>query len=211
MAHRDELRRRIATHGTQTNEVNRAVYVAVGLALPLLTGRTVPSRSSSSVRARDCCSASTATPSSSRHRREPRASARRRRVARALRGRRPPRCGVHLVQRGLGLPPVGVGWDSTSHPSTSTTTTRSGGSRPACGPTCPGASSASGRPGILLRTTRRTWSRGDMVDDLPRTPSRGPPGPGPDGHVVVLSSWALTYLDPARRADGGHPLAVAGA
>jgi hypothetical protein len=53
----------------------------------------------------------------------------------------------------------------------------------------------------LLRGDPPAVIRGDMVDDLPHAVRLARTRAGQDAHVVVLSSWAMTYLAPPRRLD----------
>ena len=46
----------------------------------------------------------------------------------------------------------------------------------------------------LLSGTPSPVVRGDMVDDLPRVMAAARAAAPPDGHLVVFSSWALTYV-----------------
>ena len=165
------------------------------------TGRTVPWRSSSSARARGCCSASTGMPSSS-----PSPGSRvllgdaaspvrccGRRPRRCRRSPRPARrsaCRPSAGRVGLDLAPVdlddddGVRWLE------------------AClWPDVPGRIERFRSARDLVRrdpphVASRRHGRG-----LPHAAERARALSGPDAHVVVLSSWALTYLDPTRRHE----------
>jgi hypothetical protein len=53
----------------------------------------------------------------------------------------------------------------------------------------------------LVRSDPPDVLRGDMVEGLPDAVERARARSGRDAHVVVLSSWAVTYLDPARRPE----------
>ena len=49
---------------------------------------------------------------------------------------------------------------------------------------------------------------GDMVDDLPDVLAGALDAAPGDAHLVVFSSWALTYVDRARRPDVAKTLAA---
>ena len=61
----------------------------------------------------------------------------------------------------------------------------------------------------LLAGTRSPVVRGDMVDDLPPLLDDAGRAATADAHLVVFSSWALTYLDRGRRPEVADTLAVA--
>lgn len=56
----------------------------------------------------------------------------------------------------------------------------------------------------LLRPDPPTVDRGDMIDDLPATLARADAD-----HLVLFSSWALTYAERSRRPQVAHHLAAA--
>ena len=53
----------------------------------------------------------------------------------------------------------------------------------------------------LLRTDPPEVLHGDLVDDLATTVAVGRQQAGPEAHVVVLSSWALSYVPVERRLE----------
>ena len=53
----------------------------------------------------------------------------------------------------------------------------------------------------LLRADPPLVLRGDMVDDLPAAVAGARTDAGRDAHVVVVSSWALTYVPRSRRLE----------
>jgi hypothetical protein len=59
----------------------------------------------------------------------------------------------------------------------------------------------------LLTGTPSPVVKGDMVDDLPELLGGVLDGAPPAAHLVVFSSWALTYVDRARRPDVAKSLA----
>ena len=61
----------------------------------------------------------------------------------------------------------------------------------------------------LLAGTTSPVVRGDMVDDLPPLIAEAGRAATADAHLVVFSSWALTYLDRGRRPEVADILAVA--
>jgi hypothetical protein len=61
----------------------------------------------------------------------------------------------------------------------------------------------------LLSGTPSPVVRGDMVDDLPRVMAAARAAAPPDGHLVVFSSWALTYVARDRRPEVAAALATA--
>ena len=190
MEHRDELVERIATQGTQTNEVNRAVYVAVGLVAATADRPDLPvalvelGASAGLLLGVDRYAVELVSPGS--------------RVlfgdagspVRCV-GGGPGRCRRPLTQRGLGLPTVGgqVGLDVA--PVDLDDDRPFGGSRPACGPRCPAGSNGSAPRGRSCGAIRRTCSAATWSRASPRLPSGRAPGPGPDGpcrraHLVGL-------------------------
>ena len=61
----------------------------------------------------------------------------------------------------------------------------------------------------LLAGTRSPVVRGDMVDDLSPLLADAGRAATSDAHLVVFSSWAMTYLDRGRRPEVADALAVA--
>ena len=200
MEHRDELVERIATQGTQTNEVNRAVYVAVGLVAATADRPDLPvalvelGASAGLLLGVDRYAVELVSPGS-----------------RVLFGdaASPVRCvgvdragvGVHLTQRRLGLPTVGgqVGLDVAPVDLDDDQAVRW---LEAClWPEVPGRIERFRSAREVMRSDPPDVLRGDMVEGLPEAAERARARTGPGAHVVVLTSWALTYLDPARRGE----------
>jgi hypothetical protein len=200
MEHRDELVERIATHGTQTNEVNRAVYVAVGLAAAAADRPGSPvalvelGASAGLLLGVDRYAVELSSPGS-----------------RVLLGdaASPVRCagvdragvGDHLAQRGLGLPTVRgrVGLDVAPVDLDDDEAVRW---LEAClWPEVPGRIERFRSARVLVRSDPPDVLRGDMVEGLRAAAERARARSGSEAHVIVLSSWALTYLDPARRHE----------
>ncbi|MER7070413.1 DUF2332 domain-containing protein [Terrabacter sp. NPDC000476] len=205
LAHRAELEACIATHGTQTNEVNRSVYVALGLALAAADVPDLP------VALLELGASAGLLLGVERYAVELTAPAGREGEAPVRLGDpgSPVRCsgvdrrGVarRLGEHGVGLPRVAarVGLDLAP-----VDVADDGAVRwlEAClWPDVPGRVERFRAARAVLRDDPPVLVAGDMVDDLPAALARAADGAGPDGHVVVLTSWALTYLDPARRAD----------
>ena len=200
--HHDELVTLIGTHGTQTNEVNRAVYLALGL---VASTRDVPDRPLALVElgasaglllavdryavqldARDSASAPPVVLC------DPRSSVR-------CAGR--DRSGLASPDGAdaLELPPVlgraGVDLDPVDLADGDAVRWLE-----AClWPEVPGRVERFRAARDLLRDQQPTVLRADMVDGLPRAVEVARSQAGAQAHVVVFSSWALTYLDPSRR------------
>ena len=213
LAHHDELEARIATHGTQTNEVNRAVYVALGLALAAADVPDLPvallelGASAGLLLGVERYAVELTAPEAREGEGpvrlgDPGSSVRCSGVDRRGAAHRLVNHGVglpHDVARvGLDLEPVDVADDDAVR------------WLEAClWPDVPGRVERFRAARSLLRDDAQTLVAGDMVDDLPAALARAAAGPGPDGHLVVLTSWALTYLEPARRPDVLHHLRAA--
>lgn len=210
LAHADELRSRIATHGTQTNEVNRAVYVALGLVAAAADRPGVP------VALVELGASAGLLLGVDRYRVElvPEGDPE---PGRGHRPGRPPvvvgdegstvRCsgvdragaGEELARHGLALPPVRgrVGVDLAP-----VDLADDDGVRwlEAClWPEVPGRVERFRAARHLLQDDPPRVLRGDMVDRLPDAVAHARRSAGPDAHVVVVSSWAVTYLEPTRR------------
>ena len=200
LGHADELTRLIATHGTQTNEVNRAVYVAVGLAAATVDSREVPlavvelGASAGLLLGVDRYAVELSSPTGS---------------ALLGDGASPVRCagedrsgvGALLTGTGAALPPVhgrvGVDLDPVDLASVDEMRWLE-----AClWPEVPGRVERFRAAADLLRGDPPTVLRGDMVDRLTEAVRLARTDAGDDAHVVVLTSWAMTYLPAARRRD----------
>ncbi|WP_347350871.1 DUF2332 domain-containing protein [Intrasporangium sp.] len=209
-ANRDDLRRTIATRRTQTNEVNRAVYVAVGLAL---ASRDVPSRPALLVELGASAGLLLAV---DRYRVE----LHRRGVALVVGdpaspvvchgedrspGPLPDLALPRIIGRvGLDLAPVDLGDETAVR------------WLEAClWPDVPGRVERFRAALAMVRADPPTLRAGDMVDDLAATVeqalARTGSSDGSAGHLLVFSSWALTYVRRERRAELAARLAqVAG-
>jgi hypothetical protein len=200
MEHRDELVERIATHGTQTNEVNRAVYVAVGLTAATVDRPDRPvalvelGASAGLLLGVDRYAVELSAPGNRVLLGDPASPVRCAGVDRAG-------VGVHLAQRDLGLPTVRgrVGLDVAPVDLDDDEAVRW---LEAClWPEVPGRIERFRSARDLVRRDPPHILRGDMIEGLPHAAERARALSGPDAHVVVLSSWALTYLDPTRRHE----------
>ena len=164
------------------------------------TGRTVPWRSWSSARARGCCSVSTGMPSSSPHPGTGCSSAIPPRRC-GVRGSTAPVSAFTSPSATLGLPAVRgrVGLDVAPVDLDDDEAVRW---LEAClWPEVPGRIERFRSARDLVRRDPPHILRGDMIEGLPHAAERARALSGPDAHVVVLSSWALTYLDPTRRHE----------
>jgi hypothetical protein len=200
MEHRGELVERIATHGTQTNEVNRAVYVAVGLVAATADRPDRPvalvelGASAGLLLGVDRFAVELSSPGSRVHLGDAASPVRCAGVDRAG-------VGVHLAQRGLGLPAVvgRVGLDVAPVDLDDDDAVRW---LEAClWPEVPGRIERLRSARELVRSDPPDVLRGDMVEGLPEAAERARAHGGRDAHVIVLSSWAVTYLEPARRGE----------
>ena len=197
--HADELRHLIATHGTQTNEVNRAVYVAVGLAAATADCSAVPvalveiGASAGLLLGVDRYAVALTSPGRTDRLGD---------EASTVRCSGEDRTGVGArLAAGAGLPAVRgrVGLDLDPVDLTSVDEVRW---LEAClWPEVPGRVERFRAACDLLRDDPPTVLRGDMVDDLAHTVRFARTRAGRDAHVVVLSSWAMTYLAPTRRLE----------
>ena len=198
--HADELVRLIATHGTQTNEVNRAAYVSIGLAAAADDRREVPmtlvelGASAGLLLGVDRYAVELTSATGTVHLGDPGSPVHCSTLDRAdVRGL--------LVARGGGIPPVRgrVGLDVEPVDLDDDDAVRW---LEAClWPDVPGRIERFRAARDLLRTDPPLVLRGDMVDGLEDAVGRTRAIGGDDAHVVVLSSWALTYLPAARRHD----------
>jgi hypothetical protein len=208
LAHADELRAVIGSRSTQTNEVNRSVYLAPSLAL---VGRDQPGRPVVLVemgasaglllsvdryrveltgpRGRVVLGDSTSTV---------RCAGRDRSHGRRDDGAEPLVLPTVVGRRGIDRHPVdladadAVRWLE------------------AClWPDVPGRVERFRSAVSLLAGTTSPVTRGDMVDDLPDLLDGAVRAAPSTAHLVVFSSWALTYVDRARRPEVADVLAAA--
>jgi hypothetical protein len=199
LEHRDELVERIATHGTQTNEVNRAVYVAVGLAVAAADVAGTPvalvelGASAGLLLGVDRYAVDLVGAERTLTLGDPASPVRCSGIDRAEVGAQ--------LDAGLGLPPVvaRVGLDLSPVDLDDEDAVRW---LEAClWPDVPGRVERFRSARALLRTDPPVVLAGDLVDDIDRAVRRAREAPGPDAHVVVMSSWALTYVAAPRRLE----------
>ena len=199
-AHRDELLAQISTHGTQTNEVNRAVYVSVGLAAAASDCRDRPlalvelGASAGLLLAVDRYAVRLDSHDGEVVLGDPGSPVRCAGEDRAGVGRALGPAGLVLPQVrgriGLDLEPIDLADDDAVR------------WLEAClWPEVPGRVERFRSARDLLRDQQPAVQRGDLVDDFLRVAAHARDEAGPGAHVVVFSSWALTYVDSPRRAD----------
>lgn len=206
--HRDELRYVISTRTTQTNEVNRTVYLAPLIAAASADVPDVPvalvelgasaglllaiDRYSTTIRTLDHLAGAHPIEYG-----DPTSPVRC--VGSLLAGPTPP----------TALPPIigRVGIDRTRVSLTDPDAVRW---LEAClWPDVPGRTERFAAAVDLLRTDPPAVRSGDLVDDLPDAADAVLPAASA-AHLVVFSSWALTYLAKARRSEvAAHLAAVA--
>ncbi|UIJ36069.1 DUF2332 domain-containing protein [Allobranchiibius sp. GilTou73] len=203
LAHADRLREVIATRSTQTNEVNRCVYLAALLQractdVPdLPVGLVEIGASAGLLLGIDRYRTTIETPGDSHGERAaygPADSAVQclgeDRSARPAGGLRLP---AIASARGIDLHPVDLSDESAVR------------WLAAClWPEVPGRYERFTAAVDLLRPDPPVVDRGDMIDDLPATLARA----GGD-HLVLFSSWALTYVERSRRPLVARHLAAA--
>jgi hypothetical protein len=199
LEHRDELVERIATHSTQTNEVNRAVYVSVGLASAAadLAGTPIAlvelGASAGLLLGLDRYAVDLVGAERTLTLGDPASPVRCSGIDRAGVG----------AQLGAGpaLPPVRarVGLDLSPVDLDDDDAVRW---LEAClWPDVPGRVERFRAARALLRTDPPVVLAGDLVDDIDRAVNHAREGAGVDAHVVVMSSWALTYVAAPRRLE----------
>jgi hypothetical protein len=202
MEHRDELTALMATRSTQTNEVNRSVYLAVGLAMAARhdssgthdTGPIALVELGASaglllgVDRYDVELDHAHAPPTRLGRRDSPVS------CRGVDRSRPP-------VGDLTVPPIGGRAGVDLHP---VQLDDADGVRwlTAClWPDVPGRVERFIAARDLLLPEPPLVIVGDMVDAMPSAVAAARSASGRDAHVIVFSSWALTYLLPERRAD----------
>ena len=208
LAHADELRAVIGSRTTQTNEVNRSVYLAPSLALAC---RDQPGRPVVLV---EMGASAGLLLQVDRYRVE----------LNGDRGRlvlgdptSTVRCsGVDRSHRPVGdlaepleLPAVAGRCGIDRHPVDLADTDAVRWLEACLWPDVPGRVERFRSAVSLLAGTRSPVVRGDMVDDLPPLLADAGRAATADAHLVVFSSWALTYLDRGRRPEVADALAVA--
>lgn len=199
LEHRDELVESIATHGTQTNEVNRAVYVSVGLVAATADVAGTP------IALVELGASAGLLLGVDRYAVDLVGSERTRTLGDLA---SPVRCsgidrGEVGAQLGIGraLPAVvaRVGLDLSPVDLDDDEAVRW---LEAClWPDVPGRVERFRAARALLRTDPPVVLAGDMVDDIGRAVLRARQAPDFEGHVVVMSSWALTYVAAPRRLE----------
>lgn len=198
LAHQDELRALIASRTTQTNEVNRCVYLAPSLALACADRPDQP------VVLVETGASAGLLLGVDRYRVELV-----RRHATAVLGDRGSvvRCAGEdrsfspLAERGppLALPPVVGRLGVDRHPVDLGDPAAVRWLEACLWPDVPGRVERF-RSAVAQRTAGDGLVvEGDLVDDLPDLLAGALGATGADAHLVVFSSWALTYVDRARR------------
>ena len=208
LAHADELRAVIGSRTTQTNEVNRSVYLAPSLALAC---RDQPGRPVVLV---EMGASAGLLLQVDRYRVElnggrgrvvlgdPTSGVR---CAGEDRSHRP----VGDLAEHLELPAVAGRCGIDRHPVDLADTDAVRWLEACLWPDVPGRVERFRSAVSLLAGTRSPVVRGDMVDDLPPLLADAGRAATADAHLVVFSSWALTYLDRGRRPEVADALAVA--
>jgi hypothetical protein len=201
MDHRDELSGLMATRSTQTNEVNRSVYLAAGLAISAAdvrreAGDPAPvtlvelGASAGLLLGVDRYDIELVAGSGTTELGSPGSPVR----CRGLDRTRPPLARLRMPgiegRAGVDLHPVrlddvdGVRWLT------------------AClWPDVPGRVERFVAARDLMLSDPPLVIAGDMVDAMPGAVAEAGARSSADSHIVVFSSWALTYLAPERRAD----------
>ena len=208
LAHADELRAVIGSRTTQTNEVNRSVYLAPSLALAC---RDQPGRPVVLV---EMGASAGLLLQVDRYRVElnggrgrvvlgdPTSGVR---CAGEDRSHRP----VGDLAEPLELPAVAGRCGIDRHPVDLADADAVRWLEACLWPDVPGRVERFRSAVSLLAGTRSPVVRGDMVDDLPPLLADAGRAATADAHLVVFSSWALTYLDRGRRPEVADALAVA--
>ncbi len=208
LAHADELRAVIGSRTTQTNEVNRSVYLAPSLALAC---RDQPGRPVVLV---EMGASAGLLLQVDRYRVElnggrgrvvlgdPTSGVR---CAGEDRSHRP----VGDLAEPLELPTVAGRCGVDRHPVDLADTDAVRWLEACLWPDVPGRVERFRSAVSLLAGRTSPVVRGDMVDDLPPLLADAGRAATADAHVVVFSSWALTYLDRGRRPEVADALAVA--
>ena len=198
LEHREEVADTIARRRTQTNEVNRAVHLGVGLAVAAadLADRPVAlvelGASAGLLLGIDRYAVELTGASPATQLGDPRSPVR-------CSGTDRSGVGQQLTERGMDLPRVAgrVGVDLDPVPLDDDDAVRW---LEAClWPDVPGRVERFRAARALLRADPPEVLHGDLVDDLATTVAVGRGQAGPEAHVIVLSSWALSYVPVERR------------
>ena len=208
LAHADELRAVIGSRTTQTNEVNRSVYLAPSLALACQDhpGRPVVlvemGASAGLLLQVDRYRVELTGPRGRVVLGEPTSTVR---CAGRDRSDGPPVDGAAP----LVLPTVAGRRGIDRHPVDLADADAVRWLEACLWPDVPGRVERFRSAVSLLAGTRNPVRTGDMVDDLPQLVGDACRAAPADAHLVVFSSWALTYVDRGRRPEVADVLAVA--
>ena len=205
----DELRAVIASHTTQTNEVNRCVYLAPALALALSDRPELPvvlvemGASAGLLLGVDRYAIELAGPHGAITLGDP---------ASSVRCSGEDRSDPPLGERAIATLPRIVGRAGMDRHPVDLADTEAVRWLEAClWPDVPGRVERFQSAVRLLSGIPNPVVRGDMVDDLPAALAAARGAAPPAGHLVVFSSWALTYVARDRRLEVATALAAAAA
>ncbi|HET7799781.1 MAG TPA: DUF2332 domain-containing protein [Humibacillus xanthopallidus] len=201
MEHRVELTDLMATRSTQTNEVNRSVYLAAGLAFAAADGPHRPDGPGPIALVELGASAGLLL-GVDRYDIELESDTGTTRLGRSgspvrCRGLDRSRPALH----GLTLPPVEGRAGVDLHPVRLDDADAVRWLTACLWPDVPGRVERFVAARDLMVGDPPHVVEGDMLDVMPSAVSSARAGSHPDAHVVVFSSWALTYVAPERRAD----------
>jgi hypothetical protein len=207
LAHEDELRTVIRSRTTQTNEVNRCAYLAPALAL------ACDDRPEEPVVLVEMGASAGLLLALDRYRAELVVSDGRLVLGDA---ESPVRCsGEDRSERplagrpdGLALPRLVGRAGVDRHPVDLTDGDAVRWLEACLWPDVPGRVERFGSAVHLLAGTPSPVVEGDMVDDLPDVLTSALDAAPPEAHLVVFSSWALTYVGRERRPDVAQSLAA---
>ena len=205
--HQDELRTVIASRATQTNEVNRSAYLAPALALACGDGPDQPvvlvemGASAGLLLNLDRYRVELVGPDGALVLGDPDSPVR---CSGEDRSNRP------LARRpaALALPPLVGRAGVDRHPVDLSDVDAVRWLEACLWPDVPGRVERFRSAVRLLAGIPSSVVEGDMVDDLPDVLAGALDAAPLDAHLVVFSSWALTYVDRARRPDVAQTLAA---